>query len=73
MTIRVVVSGAEVEVPPGPTIGATATGARWLAGCGEVPFDNWEIRDEHGTLLDPSAGLGSVRVLYVNRHAGIGG
>lgn len=72
--IRVIVTGryVDVEPEPGMTIGAIATKARWIAGCGSVPFDNWEIRSEDGTLLDPSAQPGKLRVLVVNLLAGIG-
>jgi hypothetical protein len=57
------------------TLAPVVTAARWLAGCGALPFDNFEVRDEQGQLLDPFAGLGDWlhgRTLYVNRLAGIG-
>ena len=68
------VAGQEAVVtpPPGLTLGAIATQARWLVGYGSVPFDNWEIRDENGTLLDPYAPPGNIRRLFINRLAGIG-
>jgi hypothetical protein len=73
--IRVNVSGAEISVVPrdGWNIGAVATNARWLTGYGTIPADNWEIRDDNGVLLDPSAPLGPVTELWVNRLPGIGG
>ena len=75
IAIQVVVTGRRVTVMPQPgwTIGAIATDARWKTGDGPVPSGNWEIRDEQGALLDPHAPPGHLRVLYVNRLAGIGG
>jgi len=76
--IPVNVTGTEVvvEVHEGwSTIAPVTTAARWLAGCGAVPFDNCEVRDDDGRLLDPHAVLGDWldgRTLYVNRLAGIG-
>lgn len=49
--------------------------AVWLAGCGALPFDNFETRLDDGRLLVPYAVLGGWldgRKLYVNRLAGIG-
>ena len=72
--IRVIVKGHAVNVEPRPdwTIGAIATAARWSAGCGPVPFDNWEIRTADGRLLDPYAQPGALRVLMVDLLAGVG-
>jgi hypothetical protein len=76
--VAVNVAGAEVavEVRAGwSTLAPVTTAARWLAGCGALPFDNFETRDDHGRLLAPYASLGGWldgRTLYVNRLAGIG-
>lgn len=72
--MRVIVKGHDVtvEAEQGMTIGAITTKARWAAGCGSVPFDNWEIRTENGILLDPYAQPGPLTVLVVNLLAGIG-
>lgn len=72
--MRVIVKGIPVDIEPGPGmhIGAITTKARWAAGCGSVPFDNWEIRTEDGTLLDPFAQPGALRVLIVNLLPGAG-
>jgi hypothetical protein len=68
---------AEIEIREGwATIAPLTTTARWLAGCGAVPFDSFETRDDSGQLLDPYARLGEWlhgRTLYVNRLAGAGG
>lgn len=76
-TVAVNVGGIEVtvEVREGwSTLAPLTTAARWLAGCGALPFDNFETRDDGGLLLDPHARLGDWlhgRTLYVNRLAGI--
>lgn len=76
--IAVNVTGTEVtvEVREGwSTLAPVTTAARWAAGCGALPFDNFETRDDDGRLLHPYAGLGDWldgRTLYVNRLAGIG-
>jgi hypothetical protein len=72
--MRVIVKGCEVSVEPEPgmTIGAIATKGRWAAGCGSVPFDNWEIRTGDGVLLNPYAQPGALTMLVVNLLAGVG-
>jgi hypothetical protein len=76
--VSVNVAGIEVAVEvrkDWSTLAPVTTAARWLAGCGALPFDNFEARDDNGRLLDPHAELGSWldgRTLYVNRLAGIG-
>lgn len=76
--VAVNVTGIEVTVEVGDdwsTLAPVTTAARWLAGCGALPFDNFETRDGDGRLLAPYAGLGgwlNGRTLYVNRLAGIG-
>jgi hypothetical protein len=76
--VAVNVAGTEVavEVREGwSTLAPVTTAARWLAGCGALPFDNFETRDDHGRLLAPYAKLGDWLdggTLYVNRLAGIG-
>lgn len=72
--VYVNVAGVIVPVIPqsGWTIGAIATSARWQAGCGSVAFDNWEVRDFDGRLLDQSAPPGALDYLSVARLAGIG-
>jgi hypothetical protein len=72
--ISVNVTGVVVPVVPRPgwNIGAIATHARWQAGCGSIPFDNWEVRDRDGRLLDQSAPPGGLDYLSVVRLAGIG-
>lgn len=77
-TVRVNVCGQEtlVAVHDGwTTIAPVTTKARWQTGCGDRAFDNFEVRDERGTLLQPDAALGEWldgRTLYVNLLAGIG-
>jgi hypothetical protein len=77
-TVPVNVAGTEVavEVHDGwSTLAPVTTAARWLAGCGALPFDNFEARDDDGRLLAPYAELGdwpAGRMIYVNRLAGIG-
>lgn len=76
--VTVNVAGAEVTVElreDWSTLAPVTTAARWLAGCGALPFDNFEVRDDSGRLLDPHAKLGdwlTGRTLYVNRLVGIG-
>lgn len=50
------VCGHEVEVVvrKHQDLCAVATDARWQVGYGEIPADNWEIRDEEGNLLSPT-------------------
>jgi hypothetical protein len=78
-TVMVNVAGTEVsvEVREGwSTIAPVTTAARWAAGCGTVPFDSFEVRDDNGVLLDPHARLGAWlhgRTLFVNLPAGTGG
>jgi hypothetical protein len=75
--IRVNVTGYEVTIgirECWQTLAPVITAARWLAGCGELPFGNFEVRDETGRLLDPFTVLGdwfNDRTLYVNYLAGI--
>lgn len=77
-TIAVNVVGIEVtvEVREGwSTLAPVTTAARWLAGCGSLPFDNFETRTDDGRLLAPHAELGgwlNGRTLYVNRLTGVG-
>lgn len=77
-TVAVNVAGTEVtvEVRDGwSTLAPVTTAARWLAGCGALPFDNFEARDDGGQLLAPYAELGDWpdgKTIYVNRLAGIG-
>lgn len=72
------VTGTEVTVEVRQdwlTLAPLTTAARWLAGCGSLPFDNFETRDADGRLLAPYARLGdwlNGRTIYVNRLAGIG-
>lgn len=63
----------KVTIEPGWTIGAIATKARWQAGYGYIPFDEWEIRDGEGVLLDYTAPPGKVTLFFVERKAGVGG
>jgi len=76
--VAVNVAGTEVTVEvreDWSTLAPVTTAARWLAGCGALPFDNFEVRDASGQLLDAHAGLGDWlhgKTLYVNRLAGIG-
>jgi hypothetical protein len=76
--VAVNVTGIEVavELREGwSTLAPVTTAARWLAGCGALPFDNFETRLDDGRLLVPHAVLGGWldgRTLYVNRLAGIG-
>ena len=76
--VRLNVCGQEtvVAVQDGwDTIAPVTTKARWQTGNGERPFDNYEVRDEVGTLLQPDAALGGWldgRTLYVSLLAGIG-
>jgi hypothetical protein len=72
--MKVYVTGREftVECKPGWTVGAVATHARWAAGAGEVPFDNWDHRDAEGRLLDPSVPAEGISVLWVDRRPGVG-
>ena len=72
------VTGIEVtvEVRDGwSTLAPVTTAARWLVGCGALPFDNFETRDDDGRLLSPYAELSdwlNGRTLYIHRLAGIG-
>jgi hypothetical protein len=74
--IQVNVTGAVVTVKVRKswlTLAPVTTAARWLTGCGAVPFDNFETRADDGQLLNPYAELGDWldgRTLYVNRLAG---
>lgn len=76
--VTVDVAGVEVTIKMREdwlTLAPVTTAARWLAGCGALPFDNFETRDDDGRLLAPYAGLGDWpdgRTLYVNRLAKIG-
>jgi hypothetical protein len=78
MTVDVNVQGIEVAVETRDgwsTIAPVTTAARWLAGCGSLPFDNFEVRDGDGRLLSPFARLGGWlhgRTLHVSRLAGVG-
>lgn len=79
LPVTVIVAGAEVAVDVHEgwsTLAPVTTAARWLAGYGALPFDNFETRLDDGRLLAPYAKLGDWiegRMLYVNRLAGIGG
>jgi hypothetical protein len=76
VAVNVTGTKVAVEVRDGwSTLAPVTTAARWLAGCGALPFDNFETRDDHGRLLAPYAKLGDWldgRTLYVNRLAGMG-
>lgn len=76
VTVNVAGTEVTVEVREGwSTLAPVTTAARWLAGCGALPFGSFETRDDGGRLLAPDAGLGDWldgRTLYVNRLAGIG-
>lgn len=64
-----------VEIRKGwTTIAPVTTAARWRTGCGSVPFDNFEVRDADGRLLDPECPLALLdgRTLFVNLLAGVG-
>jgi hypothetical protein len=76
--VAVNVTGTEVAVGVRDdwlTLAPITTAARWIAGCGSLPFDNFETRDDGGRLLDPYARTGDWlrgRTIYVNRLSGIG-
>jgi hypothetical protein len=76
VTVNVMGREVTVDIHDGwRTLGPVVTAARWRAGCGELPFDNFEVRDDTGRLLDPHTALGgwlAGTTLYVNRLAGIG-
>jgi DNA-binding Lrp family transcriptional regulator len=77
-SVPVIVYGKRVTVEveqAWATIGAITTAARWEAGIGSRPFDNFETRDEAGALLAPLAPIGSWltgKTLHVHLLAGIG-
>lgn len=75
--IKVNVKGqpTTVEVRKGwNTIAPVTTTARWQTGCGSIPFDNFEVRDANGRLLDPEYPLALLngRTLYVHLFPGVG-
>ena len=76
VTLNVCGYEVAVEVREGwSTLAPVTTAARWLAGCGEHPIDNFEARDDTGRLLHPYARLGdwlNGRTIHVNRLTGIG-